>query len=328
MLNRYLLAPLAALLWLAAPRLTQAQTTPTGGVTIGAATAPDASAALDIVSSSKGLLLPRLTNVTSITSPAPGLLVYQTGGTPGFYYNSGTAATPNWLRLSPGDNLGNHTATQDLNLNGQKLTGGGTNGLRVRPSGGVRIDTLAGTGQGRLLTVAPDGTLQASAPIQSQALTNSVPNPVLLGTAAATGSNPVAMSVNAAGTRAYVASDGQLQAYDVSSNGAPVAMGSPATLSSTARGLAVNRAGTRAYLISFDNSLQVYDVSGGSTPVALGGPTPTANNPFDIALNATGTRAYVAVNSPSLAGWKSTISVAMARPCGWAVSTPITAHVP
>ena len=301
MLQRYFLAPLAALLLLAAgPRLTLAQTTPTGGVTIGAATAPDASAALDIVSSSKGLLLPRLASVTSITNPAPGLLVYQTGGTPGFYYNSGTAAIPNWLRLSPGDNLGNHTATQDLNLNGQKLTGGGTNGLRVRPGGGVRIDTLAGTGQGRLLTVAPDGTLQASAPIQSQALTNSVPNPVLLGTAA-TGSYSFAVGVNAAGTRAYVASDAGLQAYDVSGSGAPVAVGSPAGTDANVRSLAVNAAGTRAYVASRSNStLQAFDVSGGSTPVALGGPVATGTTPNDLALNAAGTRAYVVTNSNTL----------------------------
>ena len=94
MLNKYLFAPLAALALLATSRLAHAQT-PTGGVGIGT-TAPDASAALDIVSSSKGLLLPRVAAVSAIASPAPGLLVYQTGGTPGFYYDSGTAASPAW----------------------------------------------------------------------------------------------------------------------------------------------------------------------------------------------------------------------------------------
>ena len=51
MLNRYLLAPLAALLLLAAPLAAQAQTPSVG---IGT-TAPDASAALDISSTSQGL---------------------------------------------------------------------------------------------------------------------------------------------------------------------------------------------------------------------------------------------------------------------------------
>ncbi|RTQ45248.1 hypothetical protein EJV47_25560 [Hymenobacter gummosus] len=72
----------------------------TGSVGIGT-TAPDASAALDIVSSTKGALLPRVADATALAAPAPGLLVYQTGGTAGFYYNAGTAAAPagsSWRR--------------------------------------------------------------------------------------------------------------------------------------------------------------------------------------------------------------------------------------
>ena len=53
-------------------------------------TAPDVSAALDIVSTSKRALLPRPASGQrmAIASPAAGLLVYQTGGTaaPGLYY--------------------------------------------------------------------------------------------------------------------------------------------------------------------------------------------------------------------------------------------------
>jgi hypothetical protein len=297
MFQRYFLAPLAALLLLATiPHLTHAQT---GAVGIGT-TAPDASAALDIVSSSKGVLLPRVANASSITNPAPGLLVYQTGGTAGFYYNAGTAAAPSWQRLSPGDNLGNHTATQALNLNGQKLTGGGANGLRVRPGGGVRIDTLAGTGAGRLLTVAPDGTLQASAPIQGQALASTAPAPQLVGSTAAS-SRARTVGVNAAGTRAYAVVNGGLQAYDISGSGAPVAVGSPATIGSPSGFyVVVNAMGTRACVLSTDNStLQAFDVSGGSTPVALGSPVATGVGPNDLALNEAGTRAYVVAGGSS-----------------------------
>ena len=108
MLQCYFLAPLAALLLLAvAPRFAQAQT---GAVGIGT-TASDAAVALYMVSSSKGMLLPRVANASSITNLAPGMLVYQTGSRAVFYYNAGPAATPGWQRLSPGDNLGNHTAT-------------------------------------------------------------------------------------------------------------------------------------------------------------------------------------------------------------------------
>ncbi len=51
-------------------------------------TTGQATAALDVKSVTKGFLAPRLTQAqrTAITSPAQGLLVYQTDGTPGFYY--------------------------------------------------------------------------------------------------------------------------------------------------------------------------------------------------------------------------------------------------
>jgi fibronectin-binding autotransporter adhesin len=124
MLNKYLLAPLAALLLLAAPRLAQAQTTP--GVGIGT-TAPDVSAALDIVSSSKGLLLPRLTaaQVAAIATPATGLLVFQTDGTPGFYYNVGSPAAPNWQQIATASGAA-LTATNGLTKTGASIGLGGT----------------------------------------------------------------------------------------------------------------------------------------------------------------------------------------------------------
>ncbi|MCR5889265.1 tail fiber domain-containing protein [Hymenobacter sp. J193] len=110
---------------------TRAQTT--GGVGIGTTT-PAASALLDLSSTTKGLLAPRMTagQRAAIQSPAPGLLVYQTDGVQlGFWYYSGTAWT--YLNPSPaGDNLGNHTATQSLNLAGNSLVGAS------------RLDLLAG----------------------------------------------------------------------------------------------------------------------------------------------------------------------------------------
>ena len=50
----------------------------TGGVAIGQASAPDASSILELESTTKGLLLPRLTTaqVGSVSSPADGLVVY------------------------------------------------------------------------------------------------------------------------------------------------------------------------------------------------------------------------------------------------------------
>ena len=57
----------------------------------------DTSAMLDINSTEKGLLIPRMTaqQKIAIPTPATGLLVYQTDGDPGFYYFNGTG----WLLL-------------------------------------------------------------------------------------------------------------------------------------------------------------------------------------------------------------------------------------
>lgn len=69
----------------------------TGSVGIGTTT-PNASAALDIQHTAKGVLVPRMTMVqrNAIVSPANGLMIYQTDNNPGFYFNKGTAAASNW----------------------------------------------------------------------------------------------------------------------------------------------------------------------------------------------------------------------------------------
>jgi hypothetical protein len=61
---------------------------------------PDTSAMLDVSSTEKGMLIPRMTEAqrTAIAIPAKGLLVYQNDGTEGFYYYDGSA----WTRLSSG----------------------------------------------------------------------------------------------------------------------------------------------------------------------------------------------------------------------------------
>jgi len=55
-------------------------------------TTPDASSALDITSTSKGLLIPRMTETqrNAIVSPASGLMIYQTDQDFGFYFYNGT----------------------------------------------------------------------------------------------------------------------------------------------------------------------------------------------------------------------------------------------
>ncbi|MCP4790448.1 MAG: hypothetical protein GY881_09470, partial [Gammaproteobacteria bacterium] len=67
------------------------QITADGNVGIGA-TAPESSAQLEVKSTDKGFLPPRMTQAQrdGISSPAAGLLVYQTDETPGYYYYTGT----------------------------------------------------------------------------------------------------------------------------------------------------------------------------------------------------------------------------------------------
>ncbi len=54
-------------------------------------TTGNASSVLDIKSTSKGLLIPRVTlsERNLISNPASGLLVFQTTDTPGYYYYNG-----------------------------------------------------------------------------------------------------------------------------------------------------------------------------------------------------------------------------------------------
>jgi hypothetical protein len=66
------------------------------GSSVGIGTvSPNASAALEVNSTTKGFLLPTMTQTqrNAISTPATGLLIYQSDNTPGFYYYNGAAWT-------------------------------------------------------------------------------------------------------------------------------------------------------------------------------------------------------------------------------------------
>ena len=66
------------------------------GSSVGIGTlSPNASAALEVNSTTKGFLLPTMTQTqrNAISTPATGLLIYQSDNTPGFYYYNGSAWT-------------------------------------------------------------------------------------------------------------------------------------------------------------------------------------------------------------------------------------------
>jgi hypothetical protein len=111
--------------------------------------AADGSAMLDVKASDKGILIPRVALTTSVTSPVNGLLVYQTGSTPGFYYYNGSA----WIYIQ---NSGN-TA-----LNASNLTSGTVPLARLGASGTTNSTTFL-RGDNTWATPASSGTGQTFA---------------------------------------------------------------------------------------------------------------------------------------------------------------------
>jgi len=127
---------------------------------------PDGSSILEIQSNNKGMLIPRValsaTNVAApVTLPATSLMVYNTATagaapnqvTPGYYYNAGTPAAPNWVRfLTLRDawlTTGNTGTTPALNWLGTNdaqdlaIRTNNTEKMRIMSGGNVGIGTAA-----------------------------------------------------------------------------------------------------------------------------------------------------------------------------------------
>jgi hypothetical protein len=146
-------------------------------------TTPDASAKLDISSTNKGFLPPRLTltsstDNTTIPNPAIGLLVYNTGNNAGlvagYYYWNGsswaTIATATGSGVSASYARGSRTASQ--------TTGLSTNGLvaftQVEQSAGQDISLNTSTGQ---ITLAAGRTYRLQAQVPNFQTSNSDARP-------------------------------------------------------------------------------------------------------------------------------------------------------
>ncbi len=140
---------------------------------------PDSSAMLDLVSTGKGMLVPRislqsLTDAATIATPATSLLIYNTNsalGT-GYYYNSGTSGSVSWVRIvsdgtdwktegnagtnSTTDFLGttdaeplifSTDATQRISISetGNTVIGGATNNTTIEADGTLMLNGSATT---------------------------------------------------------------------------------------------------------------------------------------------------------------------------------------
>ena len=120
----------------------------------GDGSSPAASAMLDITSTTKGILIPRMTQTQrdAISTPASGLMIYQTDNTVGFYYYDGSS----WTAVSGGGS----TVTREIITGATTLTGTNDHSVVIMGSGAYTVTLPASPASGQLLTigVANDAT--------------------------------------------------------------------------------------------------------------------------------------------------------------------------
>jgi hypothetical protein len=106
-------------------------------VGIGTAS-PDNSSQLEINSTTKGVLVPRMnsTQIAAIVSPAAALMVYQTNGIPGFYYNAGNAASPVWKRVGDEANFSGSSQAYYATTNTNFIVPAGVYRINFEMTGG------------------------------------------------------------------------------------------------------------------------------------------------------------------------------------------------
>jgi len=100
-----------------------------GGVSISATnSSPDPSAMLDVQSTEKGMLVPRMTSAQrlAIVNPASSLLVYDTD-TETFWFNQGTSLAPLWSEIKMNNGVWSTDGSNIFTSNSTNNVGIGTN---------------------------------------------------------------------------------------------------------------------------------------------------------------------------------------------------------
>lgn len=111
---------------------------------------PNASAMLDVTSTTKGILIPRMTEEQrdSISSPATGLMIYQTDETVGFYYYSGSA----WEAVGGSSSSGITVQRQNITTTAS-FSGTDDYNFVIGGSGTYTITLPSSPDEGQLLTM-------------------------------------------------------------------------------------------------------------------------------------------------------------------------------
>ena len=132
-------------------------------------TVANSSAMLDVSSTTQGVLVPRMTSAqrTAISSPATGLLVYQTDATAGFYYYNGTA----WTSLNGGGSSGSSATGSSPQGIPYSIAGHfmstTTTGLNYNPANSLQLTTNNGIAGTIIDPIPGTGTVTVSMTIYS-----------------------------------------------------------------------------------------------------------------------------------------------------------------
>lgn len=107
---------------------------------------PAASAMLDVTSTTKGILIPRMTEAQRdlISTPVAGLMIYQTNNTPGFYYHDGSS----WSAVSGG---GGSSVSRQIITGTTTLTGTNDHAVVLTGASAYTVTLPASPANGQII---------------------------------------------------------------------------------------------------------------------------------------------------------------------------------